>query len=81
MNNQQVVGTFHIANLIVRHLKDQLTDEELRELHYWINRNEANYELFELLKTTAATRDAMQSLRTYPAGEALFRFLRKLNNT
>lgn len=80
MNNQQVVGSFHIANLIVRHLKDQLTDEELRELHYWINRNEANYELFELLKTTGATRDAMQRLRTYPAGEALFRFLRNLNN-
>jgi erythromycin esterase-like protein len=79
MNNQQVVGSFQMASLIIRHLKDQLTKEELRELHYWINRNEANYDLFELLKTADATRDAMQSLRTYSAGEALLRFLRKLN--
>jgi hypothetical protein len=79
MNNQQVVGSFQMASLIIRHLKGQLTEEELRELHYWINRNEANYDLFELLKTAGATRDAMQSLRTYSAGEALLRFLRKLN--
>lgn len=80
MNNQQVAGSFHIANLILRHLKGLSTEEEQRELHYWINRHEANYDLFELLKDSEATRGSMQALRSWSAGEALLRFLRKTDN-
>lgn len=81
MNNQQVVGSFFVANLIICHLKGQLTSDELRELHYWINRNDINYDLFELLKNNSTTSEAMQALHSYSAGEALLRFLRKLNTT
>lgn len=77
MNEQQVAGAFHTANLIVRHLKGELSEQELAELHHWINSSDANYDLFEVLKNVDATRDSLQALQTYSAGEALFRFLCK----
>lgn len=79
MNKLQAVGAFHTANLIIRHLKGELTEQELSELHHWINSNEANYDLFEVLKDTASTREALLAMRSYSAGAALLRFLRKMN--
>lgn len=79
MNELQVVGAFHTANLIIRHLKGELTAQELSELHHWINSHEANYDLFEELKDTVATREALLAMRNCSAGAALLRFLRNMN--
>lgn len=77
MNEQQVAGAFHTANLIVRHLKGELSARELTELHHWINDSDANYDLFEVLKDVDITRESLQVLQSFSADEALFRFLRK----
>lgn len=79
MNEHHVAGAFHTANLIIRHLKGELSEHELTELHRWINSGEANYDLFEALKDADATHVSLQALRSYSAGEALVRFLRKTN--
>lgn len=77
MNEQQVAGAIHTANLIIRHLKGELSEQELSELHHWINFRDANYDLFEVLKDADTTHTSLQALRSYPAGEALVRFLQK----
>ncbi|MGN6420577.1 MAG: hypothetical protein ACTHMC_23910 [Pseudobacter sp.] len=79
MNEHQVAGAFHTANLIIRHLKGELSEQELTQLHHWINSSDNNYDLFEALKDADATHVSLQALRSYSAGEAMLRFLRKTN--
>lgn len=76
MEEHELENAFHIANLIVRHLKGMATPQDLSELHHWINSNDERYELFETLNDTDATREGLSMLDGFSATEAWLRFLR-----
>lgn len=79
MKEHQVDGAFHTAYLIIKHLKGELSEQELRDLHHWINSNAGHYDVFESLKDPVQTSEALAQLGNYPVAEAHERFLRKIN--
>ena len=46
MNDQQLAATERIGGLIFKYLSENITDDELTELHNWVYANKANQDLF-----------------------------------
>ncbi|NML21140.1 hypothetical protein HHL16_09660 [Pseudoflavitalea sp. G-6-1-2] len=78
MKEHQVDGAFHTAYLIIKHLKGELSEKELSDLHHWINSNAAHYDVFESLKDPLQTSEALAQIAGYPVAEAHMRLLRKI---
>lgn len=81
MDEQQAKRAYHTANLIIRHLKGELMEDDIKELHTWINENDENYSLFEDLTDHNHLISGLLALGIYKPGGAWLRFNQRINRS
>lgn len=78
MDEQAVEQAYHYVTLIIKHLRGELTEDDRKELHQWINRNECNYSMFEDMTNRWIVINGLVDLQTYSPGQGWLRFRQRL---
>lgn len=69
MEKQQMEAAFRVSNLIFKHLSGTISQEEQSEITAWIEYDQNNKALFELLTTTNHFHDLLNEFYKIEAGK------------
>ncbi|WEK38202.1 MAG: hypothetical protein P0Y53_11910 [Candidatus Pseudobacter hemicellulosilyticus] len=78
MKDHQPEKATRISNLIMKHLRGELLQQEMKELHTWINAREDSYLLFEECQDLLRLSADLRELWKYHWLQAYMRFSRNI---